>query len=519
MDIVRFNSMVARLETESARFPQRYRVKVALLAMLGFAILGVVLAAVGAGLVALAAIVIALATAGSGVLLLLLAKLGKLIFLLAVPLWFILKSAIQALFVRLPAPRGREVVRSEAPALFAALDEMRTSLRGPRFHHVLVVNEVNAAVVQRPAFGLVGWPRNYLLLGLPLLECVHPDEAMAIVAHEYGHLAGSHGRFSAFIYRLRHTWDTLQAYLAHFEGPLAKAVTPLVRWYAPYFNAYTHVLARADEYHADAAASDLVGAGSARHALKRVNLAAPRFNEFMERTFERVDEDPAPPADLLQRWSVQSRAEAETAAQARWLEQALDREGHYLDTHPTLRARLNALQEGADTLAALPPAIVGDSAGQAFFGGMLDRLRTELQAGWVDEVAPAWTARHAEVQQARQRLQELRALVQRDVEQELELFGLALRLEPDSDMRGALAAFNAAHPANAHGLYLEALVRLAKGEREGLDLLERVMALDPEATPAACERAHAFLAAHEDEALRALADDYVQRWRRYQEGA
>ena len=27
----------------------------------------------------------------------------------------------------------------------------------------------------------------------------------------------------------------------------------MIRWYAPYFNAYTFVLARADEYQADAA--------------------------------------------------------------------------------------------------------------------------------------------------------------------------------------------------------------------------------------------------------------------------
>jgi Zn-dependent protease with chaperone function len=192
MEIDDFKRMVARLEQESVRAPQQYRMKVASLAVLGFAILGLVLATAGFGLVALAGIAGALLFTGGGALILLL-KLGKLLFLLAIPLWFTLKSAVKALFVRLPAPVGREITREQAPALFDALDDMRRAMSGPRFHHVLVVDEVNAAVVQRPAFGLVGWPRNYLLLGLPLLECVSPDEAMAIVAHEYGHLAGSHG--------------------------------------------------------------------------------------------------------------------------------------------------------------------------------------------------------------------------------------------------------------------------------------------------------------------------------------
>ena len=90
---------------------------------------------------------------------------------------------------------------------------MRRRMNGPRFHHVLVDDDVNAGVVQRPAFGLFGWPRNYLVLGLPLLEALPADEALSVVAHEYGHLAGSHGRFSAYIYRLRHTWGTVQAHI------------------------------------------------------------------------------------------------------------------------------------------------------------------------------------------------------------------------------------------------------------------------------------------------------------------
>ena len=92
--------------------------------------------------------------------------------LAAVPLWFLVKSAVQALFTRLPAPEGLEIMREQAPALFAAIDDMRRRMKGPRFHHVLVTDEMNAAVVQRPLFGLVGWPRNYLVLGLPLLEAL-----------------------------------------------------------------------------------------------------------------------------------------------------------------------------------------------------------------------------------------------------------------------------------------------------------------------------------------------------------
>lgn len=513
MEIERFKQLVERLERESAETPGRYRAKVAALALLGFFILAALLGAVGFGLFALAGIVVAIAFTG-GAALLLLAKFGKVLFLLAIPLWYLCKSAVQALFIRLPAPQGREIGADEAPELFAALNDMRRRMKGPRFHHVLVVDEVNAAVVQRPAFGLIGWPRNYLLLGLPLLEAMPPAEALAVVAHEYGHLAGSHGHFSAFIYRLRHTWGTVQAYTDHIQGWLGRLVAPLVRWYAPYFNAYTFVLARNDEYLADAASAELVGAANAAHALKRVNLITPRHQRFMQKTFERVDHDAAPPPDLMRRWASTAGEAPEEPDARRWLADALDRVGNVMDTHPTLRARLAALPDAAEAGGEPPPPVPGRSAAQAWFGARLDALRSELESRWAEQLAQPWAEQHAAVQQQRQRLAGLRALAERDADQQIEMLRLAMRLEPELDLRDDLAAFNAAHADHPLGLYLEGLVRLDKGERAGLALLDRAIEKDPEATKPACERAYAFLTEQRE---KDAAEVYAERWRRRDE--
>lgn len=509
MDVDRFKQLVSRLETESANAPGAYRAKVAALALLGFGILALLFASVGFGLVVLAGIALALLFSGGGALILLL-KLGKLLFLLAIPLWYLVKSGVQALFIRLPAPEGREIARSDAPQLFAALYRMRTQMKGPRFHHVLVVDSVNAAVSQRPAFGLVGWPRNYLLLGLPLLESMPPEEALAVVAHEYGHLAGSHGRFSAFIYRLRHTWGTVQAYTDHIQGWLGRLVAPLIRWYAPYFNAYTFVLARADEYQADAASAELVGAGPAAHALKRVNLITPQHERFLEQTFNRITHDPTPPGDLMQRWAAVATQSAAEPDAERWLGQALDREGHFTDSHPTLRARLAALAPAGEQVQDLPPAVQGASAAQAWLGSMADTLRGEFQARWAEQVAEPWAERHAKALQQRARLSVLREQATRSSEEEMERIQLILNLHPDEDTRADLAAFNAAHADHPLGLFLEGSVRLDKGEPEGLALLDRAATLDPEATKPAAQRAYAFLL---ERRQKDEAEVYAERWR------
>ncbi|HEY8876714.1 MAG TPA: M48 family metalloprotease [Roseateles sp.] len=508
MDTDQFERMVARLETESARHPGAYQAKVALLALLGFVLLALVVGMSGLGLLLLAGAGIAMLMTGGKAILLLL-KLGKLLILLAIPLWLLLKSSMQALFVRLPAPQGRELKRGEAPALFDAMDRMRERMKGPRFHHVLVTDDVNAAVVQRPAFGLFGWPRNYLLLGLPLLEAMTPDEALAVVAHEYGHLAGSHGRFGAFIYRLRLTWATVHAVIGQWPGWVGAGARKALGWYVPYFNAYTFVLARANEYQADRASADLVGADVAAHALKRVNLAGPRHERFMEDIATAVREQPQPPDDLTLRWAAIA-AHAPQAGQARgWLDRALQRLPMSQDTHPSLRDRLKALRTQADA-AELPPLALATSAAQAWLGAGLDALRQEFARDWLDRVDRPWRERHAEVQAEREELAGLVALESPDREKQLRRLLLQQRLEPGFDAVAALVAFNAAHPDDAVGVFHEGAARLEAGDEKGLTLLDRAMTLDAECTGPACQRAFAFLSERGDERDKL----YVERFQR-----
>ncbi|PRC92529.1 M48 family metallopeptidase [Solimicrobium silvestre] len=509
MEMDRFKSMVTRLEQESAATPTRYRLKVIMLTLVGFGILALILAAVGLGLVLVVGFAAAMVFTGGAALILLL-KLGKLLILLALPFWFTLKSSVQALFIRMPAPTGREINRTEAPQLFAALDNMRSQMDGPRVHHVLLINDVNAAVVQRPALGLFGWPRNYLLLGLPLLEYMTPDEALAVVAHEYGHLAGSHGRFSAFIYRLRHTWSTVEAYISHFQGWLSRLISPMVRWYASYFNAYTFVLARADEYRADAASAELVGSHNATRALKRVNIIAPRFRQYLENTFKQVNENSTPPNDLLQRWASSTSIAPEETQMVRWLEDALDKEGHFADTHPTLRKRLVSIANKEEELLTLPPTILEEPASSVWFAQSLESLRIELQEQWAKQVAPSWGTRHIEIHKQQMRLQELQSMPHRDTERQFEMLNLLMRLEPETDIRTAWADFNAANTNHALGLYFEGIARLNKGEQEGLALLDLSMQLDPQATKPACERAYSFLVERKSVDM---AESYAVRWR------
>jgi Zn-dependent protease with chaperone function len=508
VDAKRFEAMVARLEVESGRSPTAYQLKVAALALLGFAILGLIVGVAGLGLLLLAGFALAMLLTGGGALIVLL-KLGKLLLLLAIPLWYLVRHSISALFTRLPPPQGTAIARQQAPALFAAMDEMRRRMKGPRFHHVLIVDDMNAAVVQRPLFGLVGWPRNYLLLGLPLLESLSPLEALAVVAHEYGHLAGSHSHFAAFIYRLRHTWSTVDAVTAQWHGWVSRPMQRLVHWYAPYFNAYTFVLARTNEYQADAASAELVSAQVAATALTRVDLSAKRYERFLEQTFGSIRSSAQPPQDLSQRWAGLA-PQAMAGDEARqWLQQALQRDSQVSDTHPALRERLRALSGQAPAADQLPPPLAGESAAAAWLGAAAAALRETLQRQWQERVNEPWARRHQEIQARLARLQELDAQPAPTLDEQIERLRLRVELQPDEDHLPRLAAFNAEHADLPLPLFLEARLRLKGGDAGALALLERVIVLDPEAIKPVSEIAFAFLKERKDEAAAAI---WQERW-------
>ncbi len=508
MEQASFDAMVARLERESAEHPRAYQLKVALLALLGFAILLVIVGFAGLGLLLLAGAAVALLLTGGKAIILIL-KLGKVLFLLAVPLWFLVKASLASLFTRIPAPEGTPVSRADAPALFEALDRLRQKMGGPRFHHVLVVDDMTAWMTQRPLFGLFGWPRNYLGLGLPMLESLSPREALAVVAHEYGHLAGSHARFGAFIYRLRRTWVGIQEATAGWHGWASRPVQRIVAWYAPYFNAYTFVLARANEYEADAASARLLGADVAASALKRSNVAGAQYEAFLETTFGAIRDAAAPPKDLSVRWAAQASAALPRDLASEWLGKALEREPAALDTHPALQQRLKALGADAATVSDLPPPVAGPTAAVAWFGATADALREQFQAEWQRRVGTAWRERHEAIQQRKRRLAELRAIESPNVDAQLERLRLQIELEPAAGDFDAVVAFNASHPDQPLGVFMEGDMRLDRGDETGLAMLERAMTLDADAIKPACQRAFAFLKQRRDE----RAEGYAARWR------
>jgi Zn-dependent protease with chaperone function len=465
------DALIARLETEARNNLPRYRRRVALLAALGYAYMAAVL---------LLTAVLSAAT----VLLLLWTKLAWLALQLLGAVLVFAAALVRGLWVRFKSPEGVPLDPREHAALARLVEEARASLLAPRVHRMLLTGHLNAGMVQVPRLGVLGWPRNYLLLGLPLLDALTVDEVRAVVAHELGHLSNADGALGGWIYRTRAAWSQLGASLSNKRHVGMAVMRWFFRWYQPYFDAYSFVAARAQERRADAWSASFAGPRAAADALARMRAVELALtNRYWPAIYRLAVASPEPVGrpfttmvEALDGLMVAREAEASLVL-------ALASATTDSDTHPCLRERLEALGEGP----RLPPP-ARPTASEVLLGPARESLAARLDADWARSVQKSWTDRFESMQRTAKRLARIDAEggpSNRDPRKALELAYLRQELHgPEAALPFYRAAFDA-HPGEAPLRFALARVLLELNREEGLELVRPLFDAPREAVAAA----------------------------------
>ena len=477
MTAAEYEAFVLKLNESAIRNPSAYKSKVILLALLGYMYVG---------FMSLIVLVLAIVAVVSIV------YLKWLGIKIAIGLFIFLYFIAKAMFVNMPPPGGRRLEMRESPALFETIDKLRRRLRAPRFHEVVITNDFNAAVVQVPQLGIFGWYRNYLLLGLPLLKSMTVEQFEAVLAHEFGHLAGGHAALSNWIYRLRIGWQRLVGLLEYNRSWGSFLFRPFFNWYAPYFAGYSFPLARLNEYEADNASSRLTSPLAAAEALTAVNVIGRYLNlKFWPGIHKQAEEVPQPAFAPYSKIGDNLSHELASTLAKDWLDQSMQEETGIADTHPSLKDRLRAL--GQEPVLA-PPA-PGKGA-DLLLGSALDEITLELDRQWSDAIAPAWQKRYEEVQQGRKQLEELtRDRDSRELTHD-EMFALATLTESfGADADAALEQLRALHalaPDRVLFGFALGMRLLRRDDPAGIALVEDAIRRDEDAVAPGCEALRDF---------------------------
>jgi hypothetical protein len=459
-----FAALVKRAEQEARKTPGWYRIKVAALGAFGYLVVWALLL----GTLGLVGLIVWALIAGGGRGSWPLLKVG-------LPLLAFALVIVRALWVRVEPPSGILLPAPVFPELHDTLQRIRSRVKGPRIHAVLLDGQFNAAISQVPRLGILGWHRNYLLLGLPMLLALPRREMESVLAHEFGHLSRAHGKLGTWIYRIRATWVRLLDELQRSHSLGIGVVRKFTDWYGPWFNGYSFALARANEYQADDAAARITSRQEAGDALIRVETTAGYLAEdFWPSIFARADESPVPPTHPFQALR-DNRFAVEPSREEALLRAALDRATDVSDTHPSLSERLAAL--GVDPHV---PEAAGPSAAEAFLGAKLPDALEQVDSAWMQGAAPAFEARHRQVAAARERL---RALDASEAELTAEqLLERAFAIDELEGRDAAIPVFEAVLDKDATQPIARCVIglhRLARGDEAGAGLVEAAIEAEP----------------------------------------
>lgn len=484
----RFDAIVDRIEVRFQNRPLALRMRIAL--WIAFGYLAFLFWFVLVLLIALA--FFCGAVAADTVLGLILLVIGSLLLTLGGI------QAAELLWVGLKPPPGRRLLVWESPGLFDTLARLRAAFRTGRITRVLITPEFNAGVQEIPRLGVFGWPRHYLILGLPLLETVSPREFDAILAHETAHLSRRHGRFSSWVYRLRRTWERV---FERLRQPASSSLGRMVQrflvtfldWYWPRFNALALVLSRIDEYAADGLAVQWTSPAEMASALWRIECQGRRVeHELWHNVWQLAKTDPQPPGNAVSRIIAALPATPNPADARRWMAQTACRLTDKLETHPSFADRIRAIGSAPASLRADEfPGAARPSAAAMLFANSLDGIRRDVDSLWQREVRRTWRQRHGRalsLQRAIQSLETFAADGHATPELLWQKAAAVLELDGPEVAEPFLRQMLAVRPDHSAARLILGQHLLAERPEEGIRLLQQIIETeDDPLIPSACE--------------------------------
>lgn len=375
----------------------------------------------------------------------------------------LLWSTLAALWLRQEPLPGRVLKRSEVPKLFELIDKVHKRCHVARPDLVVLDTELNAAILQQPRLGLLGWHRNVLVLGLPLLMALDVKQLAAVVAHECGHLRGGHGKLGAWIYRTRRSWFRLAESRADAGGgvwPGDAALQLFFDYFFPRFNARAFVLSRRQEVEADVLARAAIGAKPVADGLMIMAVQQRYLDEvFWPRMLLPAHTEPVPVGRPFRDMRLQLREAFVHPKTEHWLRESLRRVPGPEDTHPSLRERVAATE-----MPPFLPARPSHCAADALCAKILPKWLHWADEQWRKDVDITWATRYRLARRDATLLQDL-------AQEEAQGLGLALpdrllwartawRLEGRLAARQHLENLLQQHPQEGEPQYLMACLEM-----------------------------------------------------------
>ncbi len=419
-------------------------------------------------------------------------SLAALVVFSSFSLWLMLRLARIALLPHL----GFQLKAEKFPALTAILSELQQTFHTPPIAGVFLHGKLDISLVELPRSAAGGHEQRYLLIGLPLLQCLTVAEFRAVMSREYALLHLQRQDSAARLRLRRRRLSQLQTALEQL--PLSWELRLYLRvldWFRRHYLDASFELARQVEDQMDQLAAAKLGNQSLAPALISLEI----MESFLEHAFwptlkHLAIEHDTPPflpnaqLGLAMNVGIDKNQARSWLLEKKWCGALFD---HPI---PALRDRLQAIEWKRFDLPDLPPR---PSAAETLLERQLPHIVTVLDKRWRKTGRQTWNQWHLGYQTARTRCEQLRKLHggtrPLTLAETLELAQLNEIFAPPATSIPIYQAALALVPKHPEAHLALGRLLLANQDDRGLQHLETAMYGKVELTPKACQMAFNFL--------------------------
>lgn len=409
-------------------------------------------------------------------------------------------------------PPGIPIPAGQAPALREMVREALESYRLRRISDIRIVSDRSLGLVPEEGRAFPGFRREYLVIGMQLLQSVSAEELEALLFQLLGLRRGIYSAFLRTIEPLAGFWGRLQDRIgAHWLAPhVARVATGLAGWTAPYGITLT-ILQTLD---ADRRAAEMVGPELVGRAIVQEMVAGAYLERVYWTGLAERGRSAVFPTDALAGAERALRHELDPGQGKIWLNEALAVGGVAVGGEVTLNARLGRLGvRGVFTEISSP------SAAETLLDRALPEMLATLQKELAEQYDPIWKARYDRAMVARRKRVELEekersgsTLSTEELEQLAELVAAERGIDAAEPLYARILEANPAHPEARFAL---GRIGLARGEETGLGMIEGAIEERPSLVLEGVESMYAYLTGQR---RFGDADALVARYREKSEG-
>lgn len=304
---------------------------------------------------------------------------------LLVSFWF----GYRLLQVKTTPPEGMELNQTEAPELYALIDELTAGHGTLTVHRVIVTGRFQLDVIKTQKFILPVYSRNTLVIGLPLIQMMPRNIFRALLARKLSQHSWMRNPLLHFLHQMDSAWWQYYEAMAAHPAADMKLFSLAYGIFAMLYHELAEPIARLDGLSADRYTLKTISDEDVVESIEYLFIAGmfidkvfwPRLRQ-LARQQQKYDLSPCSALarvreKFLGRIDIDAWLLKEMAAgvSPRW-------------GVASMRVRLNTL--GHDS--ALPLKISNQFAAEAYLGNCLTKIIVEVDRQWREHTIVKWRA-------------------------------------------------------------------------------------------------------------------------------